>query len=110
MPTLAIDVVCIAAALIHSNRRAKPSMDLSTPVASVMSHMSISFCKWPCDCNEQDTRHSGPTNRLIVPVLPILLHLRKSLLNHRSDKFNLLLNLDGEIRQHACSNANMGFY
>jgi hypothetical protein len=45
MSTLAKDVVCIAAKLVTSNRRAKPSTDLSTPVASVMSHMSKSFCK-----------------------------------------------------------------
>jgi hypothetical protein len=45
MSTLAEDVVCIAAKLAKSNLRAKPSTDLSTPVASVTSHMSISFCK-----------------------------------------------------------------
>jgi hypothetical protein len=43
--TLAKDVVNTAEKLARNNRRAKPSMDLSTPVASVMSHMSISFCK-----------------------------------------------------------------
>ena len=33
----------IDARLTTSKRRAKPSGDLSTPLASLMSHMSISF-------------------------------------------------------------------
>jgi len=41
---LACDVVWTAAKLTVSNRRARPSRDLSTPWASLMSHMSISFC------------------------------------------------------------------
>ena len=45
MSALAEEVVCIAAKSAKSNRRAKPSTDLSTPVASVMCHISISFCK-----------------------------------------------------------------
>jgi hypothetical protein len=38
------EVVKIAAKLMMSNRRAKPSTDLSTPLDSFMSHMSMSFC------------------------------------------------------------------
>ena len=45
MSPLAKDVECIEARLTVSNRRAKPSADLSTPLASSMSHMSISFCE-----------------------------------------------------------------
>jgi hypothetical protein len=45
MTPLAKDVECIDAKLTTSKRRAKPSGDLSTPLASLMSHMSISFCK-----------------------------------------------------------------
>jgi hypothetical protein len=45
MSTLAIEVVCIDAKLSASNCRARPSTDLSTPVAAVMSHISIPFCK-----------------------------------------------------------------
>src|ERR1700730_5209256 len=41
---LACDVVWIAAKFTVSNRRARPSRDLSTPRASLMSHMSKSFC------------------------------------------------------------------
>jgi hypothetical protein len=41
---LAWEVVWIAAKLTRSNRLARPSTDLSTPSASLMSHMSISFC------------------------------------------------------------------
>ena len=42
--SLAWEVVWIAAKFTTSNRLAKPSTDLSTPLASLMSHMSISFC------------------------------------------------------------------
>jgi len=42
--TLAWEVEWIAAKLTTSNLRAKPSRDLSIPLASFMSHMSISFC------------------------------------------------------------------
>ena len=45
MSSLAKDVGCMAARLVASNRRAKPSGDLSTPFASLISHMSISFCE-----------------------------------------------------------------
>jgi hypothetical protein len=45
MSSLAKDVGWIAAKLTKSNLRAKPSRDLSTPLASLMSHMSISFCE-----------------------------------------------------------------
>ncbi len=38
------DVVWIAAKLTRSSRRAKPSTVLSTPLASLMSHINISFC------------------------------------------------------------------
>jgi hypothetical protein len=41
--------------------------------------------------------YNGLTNRLIIPVIPILLHLRKSFFNHRSDVFNFLLNLGREV-------------
>ena len=44
-------------------------------------------------CNEKDTRCSDLTNRFVTPVLPVLLHLRKSLFNHGSDEFNFLSNL-----------------
>jgi len=43
--TLAKAVVCTPAKLAMSNRRAKPSTDLSTPLASVMRPMSKSVCK-----------------------------------------------------------------
>src|SRR6267142_377939 len=42
--SLAWEVEWIAAKLTTSNRLATPSTDLSTPLASLMSHMSISFC------------------------------------------------------------------
>jgi hypothetical protein len=45
MSSLAKDVEWIAAKLTRSNLRATPSTDLSTPLASLMSHMSISFCE-----------------------------------------------------------------
>jgi hypothetical protein len=45
MSTLAEEVVWMAAKLIKSNRRAKPSMDLSTPLASLISHINRSFCE-----------------------------------------------------------------
>ena len=45
MSSLAEDVVWIDAKLMKSNRRATPSTDLSTPLASLISHMSISFCE-----------------------------------------------------------------
>ena len=45
MSALAEDVVWIDTKLVKSIRRAKPSMDLSTPLASLMSHISISFCE-----------------------------------------------------------------
>ncbi len=41
---------------------------------------------------------NGLTNRLIVPVLSILLHLRKSSLNRMSDIFNFLSDLGGKVR------------
>ena len=44
MSSLAVDVELMAARLTTSNRRAMPSTDLSTPLASLMSHISISFC------------------------------------------------------------------
>src|SRR5258708_22151609 len=47
--------------------------------------------------NEKTKRYIGPTNRLIIPVPPVRLHLRKSLLNKRSDKPDLLLNLGGKF-------------
>jgi hypothetical protein len=31
--------------LTANNRHAKPSTDLSTPLASLINHMSISFCE-----------------------------------------------------------------
>jgi hypothetical protein len=45
MLPLAKVVVCIDARLNPNMRRAKPSVDLSTPLASLMSHISISFCE-----------------------------------------------------------------
>ncbi len=45
MSTLATDVVCIATKFNKSSRRARPSMDLSTPLASFISHINISFCE-----------------------------------------------------------------
>jgi hypothetical protein len=44
MLSLAKDAGWIAAKLTKSILRATPSRDLSTPLASLMSHMSISFC------------------------------------------------------------------
>ena len=43
--SLAKDVELIDTKLTKSIRRAKPSTDLSTPLASLISHMSISFCE-----------------------------------------------------------------
>jgi hypothetical protein len=45
MSSLAKDAEWMPAKLTASIRRAKPSSDLSTPLASLMSHMSISFCE-----------------------------------------------------------------
>ena len=45
MSSLARDVKLIAAILIVSNRRARPSTDLSTPLASLIIHMRKSFCR-----------------------------------------------------------------
>ena len=45
MSTLAEDVVWIDTKFVKSIRRAKPSIDLSTPLASLMSHINISFCE-----------------------------------------------------------------
>jgi hypothetical protein len=42
--SLACEVVWTAAKLTVSSRRARPSRDLSTPLASLISHMSRSFC------------------------------------------------------------------
>ena len=51
-------------------------------------------------CNGRYQIH-GPTNRPIIPVFPMLLHLRKSLLNHRLDKVNFLVDLGRKVRYHA---------
>jgi hypothetical protein len=42
---LARDIEWTDTRLIRSNRRAKPSTDLSTDLASLMSHINISFCE-----------------------------------------------------------------
>jgi hypothetical protein len=44
---LAKDIEWTDARLSRSNRRAKPSRDLSTDLASLMSHINISFCESP---------------------------------------------------------------
>src|SRR5258708_7092157 len=74
-----------------SNRRANPSTYLSTPVASVTNQVSKLFCERNRP-SKRDTRCNGPTNRLIIPVLPIH-HLCKSLLDHKPNEFVFLFNL-----------------
>jgi hypothetical protein len=49
MLSLAKEVEWMPVKLTASNRRAMPSRDFSTPLASLMSHMSISFCKISCE-------------------------------------------------------------
>jgi hypothetical protein len=108
MSSLTKDVRLVAAILIVSNLRARPSTDLSTPLASFLVHQPHEHIVLRTS-RLMRRRYNGVTNRLIIPVPPVLLHLRKSLLNHRSDKFNFLLNLGGNIRYHAKNNAKSVF-